>query len=321
MLVPPADNPTEPTYKYIRPEDENSYGQWTATYIFKFFPAPIRPLYHYTTGAGLIEILKSGELWSTQLSCLNDASEFLYPIENILSRARLKVASPVSPDVKYLLETIISGLSHPQIAVEGRFVTCFTEDGDDLSQWRSYGSGEGGYAIEFDSLYLRSMSHNQEMVLGKVEYETATQGSFLDEVLNQTIHFYLEGLRKHRAPTAEEWLAEFLTCWSRYIAMFGPLIKHPKFAAELEWRLTYHFQDEAIPRMRYLQRSSMMTKHVPLRLMMQDGQPRLPLTGIVVGPCRHKEISRISVGDLLRTCGYSVDQVKVSVTQIPYQMV
>jgi hypothetical protein len=62
MLVPPADNPTEPTYKYIRPEDENSYGQWTATYIFKFFPVPIRALYHYTTGAGLIEILKRSHL-------------------------------------------------------------------------------------------------------------------------------------------------------------------------------------------------------------------------------------------------------------------
>ena len=96
MLVPPADNPTEPTYKYIRPEDENSYGQWTTTYIFKFFPVPIRPLYHYTTGAGLIEILKSGELWSTQLSCLNDASEFLYPIENILTCAAKSSVSNIA---------------------------------------------------------------------------------------------------------------------------------------------------------------------------------------------------------------------------------
>ena len=51
--------------------------------------------------------------------------------------------------------------------------------------------------------------------------------------------------------------------------------------------------------MRYLQRNSMMTQHVPLQLMMQNSKPRLPLTGIVVGPCRHKEVSRISVGDLL----------------------
>ena len=321
MLVSSIDSPTQPTLKYIRTEDENAYGAWVAPHVFKFFPVPVRPLYHYTTGTGLIEIIKSGELWSTQLSCLNDASEFLYPIGSILGRAQLKFSSPVSTEVKLLLQKIISELSHPQRGTEGRFVTCFTEDGDDLSQWRAYGTGEGGYAIQFDSLYLRSMSHNQEMVLGKVEYDPTTQVAFLDEVINQTSHFFLDGLRKHRAPTTEEWLAEFLPFWSSHIAMFGPLIKHPKFSAEREWRLVYHFQDEAIPRMRYLQRSSMMTKHVPLRLMMQDGKPRLPLTGIVVGPCRHKEISQISVGDLLRTYGYPVDQVQISTTKIPYQVV
>jgi hypothetical protein len=103
--------------------------------------------------------------------------------------------------------------------------------------------------------------------------------------------------------------------------MFGPLIKHPKFSAEREWRLVYHFQDEAIPRMHYLQRNSMMTKHVPLRLMLRDGKPRLPLKGIVVGPCRHKDVSQISVGDLLRTHGYPVEQVPVTTTKIPYQVV
>jgi hypothetical protein len=73
--------------------------------------------------------------------------------------------------------------------------------------------------------------------------------------------------------------------------------------------------------MKYLQRSSMMTQHVPLRLMTRDGHPRLPLTGVVVGPSRHKEISKIAVGDLLRTHGYSDTDVPVSVTTIPYRMV
>jgi hypothetical protein len=321
MLVASIDSSTLPQPKYIQAGDEDAYGVWMKPHIMKFFPVPSSPLYHYTTGTGLIEIIKSGELWSTQLNCLNDASEFLYPIGSVLSRAQAKLSSAIPPEVKLLLDKIIAELSHPQRGTEGRFVACFSEDGDDLSQWRAYGSGEGGYAIQFDSLYLRSMSHNQEMVLGKVEYDLALQAVFLDEIIDQTIYFFLDGLRKHRAPTVEEWLADFLPFWSSHIAMFSPLIKHPTFSAEREWRVVYHFQDEAIPRMRYLQRSSMMTKHVPLRLMMQDGKPRLPLTGIVVGPCRHKDISRISVGDLLRTYGYSVDQVQISTTKIPYQFV
>jgi len=98
------------------------------------------------------------------------------------------------------------------------------------------------------------------------------------------------------------------------------MIKHPKFCGEGEWRLLYPFNDEAIPRMRYLQRSSMMTKHVPLRLMMHHSQPRLPLKGVIVGPCRHREISKFAVGDLLRTNGYLGDYY-VSTTRIPYQTV
>jgi hypothetical protein len=101
--------------------------------------------------------------------------------------------------------------------------------------------------------------------------------------------------------------------------MFAQFIKHPRFSGEREWRLVYHLQDEAISRKRYLQRSSMMTQHVPLRLMMgDDGHPCLPVTGIIVGPSRHKEISKISVNDLMRTYGYSA---RASLTTIPYRAV
>ena len=48
---------------------------------------PTVPLYHYTTGTALIQIVKSGELWSTQLSCLNDVTELRYPIEQLREEA------------------------------------------------------------------------------------------------------------------------------------------------------------------------------------------------------------------------------------------
>ncbi len=70
--------------------------------------------------------------------------------------------------------------------------------------------------------------------------------------------------------------------------MFATFIKHPKFSGEREWRLVYYFQNEAIPRMRYVQWNSTMTQHVPLRLMLKDGQLRLSITGVVIGPSRYK---------------------------------
>lgn len=315
-----TDNPTPPKFKYIREDDEEAYVKWTKTHMGHFFPLGVPSLYHYTTGTGLIEILKSGELWATHLNCLNDTSELLYTRARLRIRVEQKLASPVSAEVKSLLEKLLTTLRTTRLGVWPWFVACFTEDGDDLSQWRAYGSGEGGYSIEFDSVYLRGMNHPQQVLLGKVEYNEGRQDTFFDDLLNHTISFYLSGLQRKLAPTTEEWVAEFISCWSWHTAMYLPMIKHPKFCGEREWRLLYPFNDEAIPRMRYLQRSSMMTKHVPLRLMMHHSQPRLPLKGVVVGPCRHREISKLAVGDLLRTNGYFGDYY-VSTTRIPYQTV
>jgi hypothetical protein len=40
----------------------------------------------------------------------------------------------------------------------------------------------------------------------------------------------------------------------------------------------------------------------------------------MVGPSRHKEASRISVGDLMRTCGYAENEVEIVGSTIPYHM-
>jgi len=38
-------------------------------------PDPELIVWHYTSGPGLISIIESGTLYSTQVSCLNDATE------------------------------------------------------------------------------------------------------------------------------------------------------------------------------------------------------------------------------------------------------
>jgi hypothetical protein len=141
----------------------------------------------------------------------------------------------------------------------------------------------------------------------------------MDDVLRSVIQFFRDGVQNNRAPSMEQWTEEFLRYWANLLALLVCFVKHPKFSGEREWRLVYHLQDEAMPRMRYLQRSLMMTRHAPMRLMMCDDKPCLPLKGIVVGPSRRKEVSKISVADLLRTHGYSNQGVPVTLTDIPYR--
>jgi hypothetical protein len=70
--------------------------------------------------------------------------------------------------------------------------------------------------------------------------------------------------------------------------------------------------------MKYFQRRTLMSRHVPLQYRNGDG--RLPIATVMVGPSRHKEASRISVGDLMRTCGYAENEVEIVGSTIPYHM-
>jgi hypothetical protein len=60
----------------------------------------------------------------------------------------------------------------------------------------------------------------------------------------------------------------------------------------------------------------MMTRHVPLHL-----KKPLPITGVVVGPTRHPQLSKVAVGDLLKKFGYDPDVIKVSITEVPYRAI
>jgi|SRR5271165_4987554 len=96
MFVQQPDTATEPEYKYITTEDLAAYEHWCAPHVAAFNPIPSGPLYHYTTGNSLIEIIKSGELWATQVACLNDSSELLYPIGLLRAKVCEKSKSPSS---------------------------------------------------------------------------------------------------------------------------------------------------------------------------------------------------------------------------------
>jgi hypothetical protein len=74
--------------------------------------------------------------------------------------------------------------------------------------------------------------------------------------------------------------------------------------------------------MRFVHRRSLISRHIPLKYGEKDGAPHLPLTGVVIGPCRFKPASRLAVGDLLISRGYDPDhEVTISETEIPYREV
>lgn len=144
-------------------------------------------LWHYTTASGLEGILKSGELWSTNIRYLNDEEEMSgffkhkFPalldegvcrgiprvIETPRGKSMLEHAGSVEGIRREFLHGFNSSLKEVTLALEV-YVTsfCYAPSGIEytnglLSQWRGYGV-DGGYAIIFDTQELLDLCGKEQ---------------------------------------------------------------------------------------------------------------------------------------------------------------
>jgi Protein of unknown function (DUF2971) len=305
-------------WKYLTQNDETAMRGVIEYWMPHFVPAAPAALYHYTRGETLIQIIESGKLWSTQIGCLNDTVEVRYGLEGLRRRIReRRETAPAGPEIETLLRRLDQVLSDPQLETAPAFVTCFSILGDDLAQWRAYSGGEGGYAIRFDPQKLAKSGMSNEILLHRIEYDLGKQATLLDDILTRAERYYVECEGRARAPNLEEWAQEFLDLYLSYIETFLLCLKDPAFEAEREWRLVYTYRPDDPTCMCFRQRQSMMSRHLPLRL-----EGKLPITGVMVGPCRYPLLSRIAVSDLLQANGYDPAVIKeVAVTKIPYRAV
>ncbi|WP_138842675.1 DUF2971 domain-containing protein [Rhodococcus pyridinivorans] len=141
-------------------------------------------LYHYTDAAGFLGVLGRGEIWATEVRCMNDAQEIEYAASVVAAECKelgdqfvsWKAAGlPLPPDVNgiarwcrenldveggapypspakviYRLAASFAGIasSRHQSIGPSTYAACFTTESDSLGQWRGYAGGKG-YAIGF----------------------------------------------------------------------------------------------------------------------------------------------------------------------------
>jgi hypothetical protein len=303
----------DPEWKYVTEKDKATTREIMECHLPLLAQIPTMPLFHYTRGETLICIIKNSELWSTQIGCLNDTAEIRYAVDGLLERIRQR-----RPNLQLepLLRRLNEVLSDPQLETAPVFVACFSELNDDLSQWRAYSGGEGGYAIRFDSPKLRESGAPNQVLLLRVEYDSQRQTAILDDIVSRAERYYLECEGRQRAPCLEQWAEEFVTFYLSLVNILLPCLKHPAFAAEREWRLVYYYRPDDLTPLQFRQRASMMSRHLPLRL----SKP-LPISGVTIGPCRYLLLSRTAVSDLLHTHGYTSAVPNVQLSEIPYRAV
>lgn len=229
------------------------------------------PLWHYTSGNGLMGIIRNapseiGKLhfWFTRSDCLNDTSEGMHILdlyqsvsEELLEQGRISntfydyikdleiskhqfINFPVPPSEGYYHESVLDCV--PCDA----FICCFSLQEDSLDMWRYYSKGDGGYGLKcypflFDKYkdYEHS-NYKQDAMFSmirsyKVIYKNSEKEAILKEIVLDTFSAY------QNSADTEAKKIENAQGFIRYaLKIFQFQFKHECYASEQEYRFVFY---------------------------------------------------------------------------------
>ncbi len=264
-------------------------------------PIPEGPLFHYTSQAGLLGIVKNEEIWATHTQYLNDRQEYRHARELALAEIAVMMG-------EYQGEKEFAQLNSMRMALDRCLesinvcVCSFSEVADSLSQWRAYGSATGGYAIGFAGQYLKKICGEHKFHLVKCIYDEAEQRACIRALLEEV-------LEQHMQTAQSEYSLPFGGTLGIYLHRYAPILKHSAFREEREWRIITRplMCSVGIDQFDYREGRSMI---VPFyRVPLKSQNIAFEISEVVVGPTPHVEQACRSVLSLLAAAGLA-GQVK-----------
>lgn len=292
---------------------------------------PYETIYHYTNFDGLIGILESQNLYATNMNFLNDRKELKHGmslIQGVLNNLE------INKENERIIESLIGNLS--KIYKTDRYVTCFSRNGDLLSQWRSYGNNGKGVAIGFCPFHIEESIYDFVDCMN-IMYNELEQIDVLEEYIKMSLDYFkgYKELFDWEGFDYDYLVADTLIYFlEAIIANF----KHPSFSEEEEFRIEYRFDGKInkpkkktlyfkssnnliIPYTKLMSRfkkeqkelidNSKITKHT-------GNDMKFPIKEIILGPSLDFELNKIGLGKLLSRTGYKNIEIKHS--QIPYRI-
>lgn len=171
------------------------------------------------------------------------------------------------------------------------FVTSLSAAKNELSQWRAYGGGTGSFALGFNvTSMLAAIGKNTEtrFNLYKCIYDEARSQSLCQQFVDRL----LEAFRAQRAaskPGANDYqkMMDLIHEAVRLFDTLAPLIKHPDFIAEAEWRLVSDPVDLKKRPIRLREGKTGIVPYVELTIAKDKGDPRFAVHTQVGPSIRH----------------------------------
>jgi hypothetical protein len=175
-------------------------------------------LYHYTTQAAALQILRTGTLRLSNILHLNDGKEFWWLFERIEDYL-INCENNGQKIPQGINDTILQFFKKKQnISI---CIACFSLKSDDAAQWDRYSDNGNGVVIGFDESIFEP---NEYCELQKVIYDKAEQIKNIDQIIKQ-LEENLKGIIFNPASVIDP------------LARIASYAKNPTFDSEQEIRI------------------------------------------------------------------------------------
>ena len=185
-------------------------------------------LYHYCSVETFYNIIINKTLWLTDSFSTNDYMENRW-INKIIDEL---LPNYINDDNRHQFTDVFNQYNINDYIP---FITCFSEDGDILSQWRAYANDGSGIAIGFNTDYFSindqlpftmAVFNEKSIGLHEVNYDYKTQVDIINKLLNEIT------VSKQITPNK---IVEIALKLKQYSFIF----KNPAFFEEREWRIIH----------------------------------------------------------------------------------
>ena len=261
-------------------------------------------LWHYTTAEGVKGIIESESIHCTNIFYLNDREEFRHGIDLQLDQLTQLCAAGISQElqghISQLQDYLRDASRRPDIAAAYTF--SLSDAADQLAQWRAYGGGEGGFAIEFDGNVLNAVAQRHQATVLPCFYDNANRGAMLRKI--DALFAEIVNNSKHELEVAK--LGRFGEASVRLLQVaqvHASVFKHPYFSEERELRLLRRINDDGSDLVQYRVKGSTLVPYVTVHLRAKDVNEASSISRVMVGPARHKDLNVRAIEGLLKTRG------------------
>lgn len=300
---------------------------------------PNTTLYHYTDANGLKGIVESKSLWLTDINYMNDAGELKYA-QNLIDNV-IKDLGKEFQEHNIFFDKIRL-FSDPFKNSFDVYITCFCEEGNLLSQWRSYGLYSVGFnaekPIRVNPSTFKYVGDWYKCTLRKVEYNKEKQINTIKDIISGLFELYknqLENSTKNPEMIAQGYASVFSNFMIQYVTCF----KDEIFKEEKEWRLIHIQENDKNDRLKFRSSSEYLIPYLEGKLKTIDEEDFekkyhdkpigvgdqekyvnhhgvFPIKEILIGPDPHLEIAKKAAQKFLKKNGLLNCQVKSSTSRL-----